>query len=126
MPVLKGKVAAEMGIEEEQLKTDEAKAAMMATFQEFLSNDDGSDSDEIIDEEPAKKKPKKMELKSKLKENVELKEKTTTKTKTKEETKSIEAEDSLAKKSPKNKTASDGLIERLKSYIFKCGVRKVW
>lgn len=111
LPVLRGKVAASMNVEEEELKSSSIKSVILETFQEFLLGNSSKDNVENeVEKEP--KKQKKHEVKS------EKKPKESKKPKVKSAP--IEAKTSTAS------AAKNPQIERLKSYVFKCGVRKVW
>lgn len=111
LPVLRGKVAASMNVEEEELKSSSIKSVILETFQEYLLDNSSKDNVENeLEKEP--KKQKKHEVKS------EKKPKESKKPKVKSAP--IEAKTSTAS------AAKNPQIERLKSYVFKCGVRKVW
>ena len=121
MPVLRGKVAVEMGAEEGTLKAEEFKTALLATFQDFLlsgAKEDYSDADDLIEESPKKVVKKESSKKNKTGP-------TPKKTKPSDAEKPAKSK-SESKKSTDSSSPSDSQIERLKSYIFKCGVRKVW
>ena len=111
LPVLRGKVAASMNVEEEELKSSSIKSVILETFQEYLLGNSSKDNVENEVEKESKKQ-KKHEVKS------EKKPKESKKPKVKGAP--IEAKTSTAS------AAKNPQIERLKSYVFKCGVRKVW
>jgi hypothetical protein len=139
MPLLRSKVAVEMGTEVDSLKQEEIKSIMLATFQDFLLNEANlEEEDEVVAEdldvveEPIKKKSKTSTKSGKAVTKTKSKtEKVNSTPKTSKSLKEIKLSPSSSSttSSPtasKKSSSSDAQIERLKSYIFKCGVRKVW
>lgn len=127
MPALRSKVATEMGTEVDQLKREDVKTAMLETFQEFLLNgpgkqesDDGVEDDGIDEEEEPILPVKKAKV-SKPKPPADKKEK---EPKVRNDSKPAEANKKT--KADSSKPDKSSQIDRLKSYIFKCGIRKVW
>ena len=124
---LRKSVAEELTVGEETLKTDEIKSALLNTFQTFMLKRQSPEED-LEEEEIVVKKPKTVTKK------------TESKTKTANDSKTKSVNESKPKKAvterkPKTKSSEDSnnssspkeaQIERLKSYIFKCGLRKVW
>ena len=135
----------------EELLGKEIKRVILETFQEFLlsKNNEKTDEDEIVKSECELKKQKitidnESTLKKKTKESnkrdtetVNISENGTNKKEDKiikkAESKEKTINKSGAKDTGKPSTPSKSVpsakslqIEKLKSYVFKCGVRKVW
>ncbi len=109
----------------EKMMGKEIKAVIMETFQEYLLSktemkDETKEEDD--DEEVVETKVKNESKPKKLKESD--KPRGDDKIETIMETK-IDSKAKLIKEKPKV-SAKAAQIERLKSYVFKCGVRKVW
>lgn len=120
LPVLRSKVATEMGVEEESLRDAQIKALLLETFQDFLLNPPIESDTDLIESSPVKEKAKKKERTEKEPKEKKTKEK---KKRTMEATK---VKVKKPTKEPKKSAKNESQIDRLKSYIFKCGVRKVW
>ena len=137
----------------EELLGKEIKRVILETFQEFLlsKNNEKSDCDEILESELKEQKitiDNELTLKKKTKESnkkdIETVNVTTNKNKNnskKEKIISKAESKTTGKKINKSGTQDTGKpstpskcvpsakslqIEKLKSYVFKCGVRKVW
>jgi hypothetical protein len=145
MPMLRAQVARHLSITEDVLQDKAAKTTILEAFQKFLLQDSNkadadeaslpNDSDEeFIDDVPTKKKRRLQssndsELKSSKGVSSEkaLSKGKTSSSKTKDKTASSKTKDKTASSKTKSmSSANESQIERLKSYIFKCGVRKVW
>ena len=145
MPILREKVAEAMDIPLEDLLGKEKKAVILETFQEFLlsksegkTSENGRDDNEEFKSESEETIPVKTK-KSKVKASEES-EKTKKKTgspkkkkKPEESSKSSANNKTVTSKSSSTSSPSKSApsakslqIDKLKSYVFKCGVRKVW
>lgn len=100
------------------LRDAQIKTLLLQTFQDFLLNRPTESDDDVIESLPVKvvkpKKEAKKEAKKEVKKVARPKKEPT------------EKEKIPAKKEPKKSTKNQSQIDRLKGYIFKCGVRKVW
>lgn len=117
LPVLREQVATHLGVNQDALRDGESKKVLMDCFQQHLveqsavvtkKNDTvegSSDGDDLIDEPVSRRKKK-----SPSKPTVRAK---TASAKPKQKTSA-------------GKSAGEAQLERLKSYVFKCGVRKIW
>ena len=95
-----------MNVEIEELLGSPVKAAILEIFQNYLmsknSSTDVKKEDLNLKKEKSKKKPK-LEVEKVAKVNAEKR-----------------------SSSPEVNIGKNAQIEKLKSYVFKCGVRKVW
>lgn len=124
LPILREKVAEAMKLPIEDLLGKEIKSVILETFQEFLlskHNEESAEEDESeLEDKLTTKKPKKDDIEMKKKED-----KTESKTKNKTSSKTSSSKSQSPLKSATS-TKNSQQIERLKSYVFKCGVRKNW
>lgn len=145
LPILREKVAEAMGLPIEELLGKEKKAVILETFQEFLlsksekkSSEDGNADDSVPSESeeniPVKSKKSKVQESKESKDSEKTKKKTESPKKKQEESpkktvndKATTTESSSSNSPMKSAPSAKSLqIEKLKSYVYKCGVRKVW
>jgi hypothetical protein len=130
LPVLRERVAEAMKLPIEDLLGKEIKSVILETFQEFLLNK----SSEKTEDDPKTKKSKSKKDAENSSEKIKEKEKANNKSEQKsaEKEADIKVDDgsNLTSKSSRPSksvpSAKSLQIEKLKSYVFKCGVRKVW
>jgi hypothetical protein len=128
LPVLREKVAEAMKLPIEDLLGKEIKSVILETFQEFLLNK----SSEMSGDDPKTKKSKKDAETSSDKTKEKEKANKKTEQKTVEKGTDIKVKDTInitikpSRPSKSVPSAKSSQIEKLKSYVFKCGVRKVW
>lgn len=118
----------------EDLLGKEIKIVILETFQEFLlSKNSKSEEDKVegvkseVEDKLITKKPKKDDTEMKKKED-KTDNKTKKKTSSKASSKTTADNTIKSQSSSKSETSTKNSqqIERLKSYVFKCGVRKNW
>lgn len=133
MPVLREKVAEAMELPIEDLLGKEIKAVILETFQDFLlSKNDKKVGDQVeedepkVEDKPATKKPKKDTEMKKKEDKTEKKTSSEASSKTKVDKVEVKYTSKLKSPSPSATSTKNSQIERLKSYVFKCGVRKNW
>lgn len=122
---MREKIANVININIEDFLGKEIKVSIMETFQEFLSN--ANEVEEEVDEDGKKEKPMKKKTKT-TEPTIDVKPAKPTepakpklaKTKSKS---SVKAASEIKATQPSVKSSQ---IEKLKSYVFKCGVRKIW
>lgn len=145
LPALREKVAKAMKVPIEEMLGKDIKAVILETFQDFLLSNSSkeakeSEADEededFAEVEPApikkaktEKKPSKTikAVKSKLVEAKSVESDTSKAIKATSDTvKSLSKTNATASPTTTASSAKSAQIEKLKSYVFKCGVRKVW
>lgn len=131
-----------MKVSTDELSGSDVKLAIMETFQDFTVSKNIIDEPQVEKVSTVKKKVSTKEAKAKSKTTEEKKQVKTIEKSAKEKQEKISKSDKNSKtdkddelqksenahsKSPsKSISSKSAQIEKLKSYVFKCGVRKVW
>lgn len=121
---LRAKVAGSMNVSAEELSGSDVKHMIMETFQDFTLSKNIIEVPKV--EEVKKKKEVKKEVKKEKKVKNEIKKEKEVKIKMSKPKKEKVDEAQDIKSSTKGVSGKSLQIEKLKSYVFKCGVRKVW
>ena len=130
LPILREKVAELMEVPLEKILGKEIKSIILAAFKDFLlSKREVLVSEDVLEEPNEAEVAKPDKSRAKAKKDKVTCNKSQTQVKVKSETDvGIIKSSSESKLKPVKPavSAKSAQIERLKSYVFKCGVRKVW
>lgn len=118
-----------MNLSIEELRGKDIKTVILDTFQEFLLNKEKHKKTVELKSESKKSKLNKKDAKKQIKIKSPIKAENSANEAVKgnpQESLSVTDSSSVSLKSKASVSSKSPQIEKLKSYVFKCGVRKNW